>query len=86
MNNRLNILDKDRYIISKELHSTLLKEKLDNDKKIKKSSEIYIVVFKVLNTNEKSLVYNYMFYLSIFLKTFLTFLIYRNVSNIRFNK
>ena len=86
MNNRLNVLDKNRYLISKKLFDVLLNEKLSNDKRIKKELGIYLVGFRVLNHEDKSLVFNYVYYPSIFLEAYLAFIAHRNISSIRFNE
>lgn len=80
MLNNKNTLYKDKYIISPELHKALEGEKLNDNRKVSKDLGIYLLAVRLLNKQEGTIVYNYIYYPSIFLETFLTYIMTRNMS------
>ena len=79
MINNLNVnnLNRDRYIISEKLHFSLEQGKFDNS--FDSDKIIYLVMVKVLNYENKSLVYNYISYSHLFTFTLTYFLVRKNI-------
>ncbi len=78
-------MNKDKYIISRELQYALAQEKFyeNKDNNIVESPynmeyNVYLVMFRVLNKENKSFVYNYIHYTHIFAYTLLHYLFTRN--------
>ena len=82
----LNCLRKANYIISPDLQIKLFEAQQrtsddsynDNLKSKKIAEGINIINFKILNKNNKSLVYNYVYYKPDFCESLITYLIIRN--------
>jgi len=81
-----NYLDLYENVISEELHDSLLNERLIGNSSISKRNGIYVIAVRRLNYNTKDLVYNYIYYPSIFIKSFGAFLKAKNVNSIRFKE
>lgn len=77
MLNYINTLSKDKYIISPELFKALKEEKL-NTNKVTKNEGIYLVAVRLLNAKTGTVIYNYIYYPSLFLETLLTYITIRN--------
>jgi len=80
-----NFLNLDKYIISRELQYALTQEKTYEDKDnniadyaYNMEYNVYLVMFRVLNKEKKSFVYNYIHYSHIFTYTLLCYLYTRN--------
>lgn len=82
----LNCLRKANYIISPNLQIKLFEAQqwtnndyYEENLKSKKNAEgINIINFKILNRNNKSLVYNYVYYRPDFFESLITYLLIRN--------
>ena len=84
----LNCLSKTKYIISSDLQVKLFKAQegtyvhndySNNNLKVKNFSKgISIINFRVLNRNNKSLVYNYVYYKPDFCESLIVYLVIRN--------
>ena len=82
-----NVLSQDRYLISNDLHNVLLTSKLENSTNtISKNNGIYVVAVRLLNQENRTLIYNYIYYPSIFIETWVAFLLFRNINSLRFNQ
>lgn len=71
MNNRINYLSTDSYLISDLLHNSLNDESLH---KYQSERKFHVLMIRVLNNNEKSLVYNFISYPYIFISTYIYFM------------
>jgi hypothetical protein len=82
-----NYLDTKRYLISETMHNALVNERLDDTNSVvKQDSGIYVISVRLLQRGTNNLVYNYVYYSSIFLQTYLHFLMNKNVNSIRFKE
>ena len=91
-NINLNCLNKAKYIINPDLQVKLFKalegtylhdefsfSNSNNNLRIEKNPEgINIINFRVLNKNDKSLIYNYVYYKSDFIESLIIYFIIRN--------
>ena len=77
-NKRNNVLSENQYIISPQLHEALERENINEDTFIDKQSDgIYLVMFRVLNKDSNTLVYNYIYYNPLFLQCLVFYFILR---------
>lgn len=85
---KINVIDRNNYVISEELHETLRTGSLKNQSKAisKTKNGLYLVSFRMLNNDKKVLVYNYIYYDQIFLPSLLNFLAYKDEYSIRFRE
>ena len=62
--NLQNIINSEKYIISQELQEVLLKDNWAHESRVivKDLPGVYLVMFRVLNNDSKTLVYNYIYY------------------------
>src|ERR1700732_998549 len=82
-----NVLSQEKYLISNDLHNVLLTSKLENSTNIiSKNNGIYIVAVRLLNQENRTIIYNYIYYPSIFIETLVAFLLFRNINSLRFNQ
>lgn len=73
----LNSLDVNNCLFTPVLLSYLLK--LNKDSKVFKNKEgIYLIAFRILNKEKKSLVYNYIYYNDLLYLTLLVYFLVRN--------
>lgn len=89
-NSYSNCLTNKQYLISPELHSALQNEvqvNKDGNKSMVKDPGIYVACIRILNRNNTNvLLYNYIYYPSIFSTTFIIFLLNRNINSIRYKE
>lgn len=82
-----NVLDTQKYYISKELFIALESERLNSDsrkrKKLNKSPGLYLVCFRLLNQKNRELIYHYIYYDPIFVDVLLVYFYYKNVNSFR---
>ena len=78
----LNKLDVDNCLLTLELLAALLKCPVKCNKSqsqvIKNKEGIYLIVFRVLNNEKISLIYNYIYYNDLFYLTLIVYLLVRN--------
>lgn len=86
MFNNKNTLYRDKYIISQQLHKALDEERLNKDRKVSENLGIYLVAVRLLNNDKGTIIYNYIYYPEIFLETFITYVITRNINSSRYNE
>lgn len=84
-----NILNKNQYVISKQLHYSLLQGKLpwvtdESNQIVSKKKGVYLVSFRYLNKDKNTVVYNYIYYDIVFLYSIINFLPYKNVDSVRY--
>ena len=65
--NLQNIINSDKYIISQELQEVLLQHNWAHKSRaiVKDQPGIYLVMFRILNNEKKTLLYNYIYYNSL---------------------
>jgi hypothetical protein len=80
LNVAINSLDNDNYLFSPELLAALLKpyDNKSNEKIINNKKGIFLIAIRVLNKEEKSLVYNYIYYDDLFYLTLVVYFLVRN--------
>src|SRR5947207_9633697 len=85
----LNQLDVNNCLFTPELLAVLLRSYKDKSNYFKHSSNnhrkmykdiegVYLIVFRILNKEEKSLVYNYIYYNDLFYLTLIVYFLTRN--------
>jgi len=73
-----NMLSQDRYLISDELHEILATSRSlykEGKGMVKFDEGIYLVSVRVLNSESKVLIYNYIYYPTVFMTPLILFLV-----------